>query len=327
MFPFKWQSLRIIIEMRTGINNCRRWWQFNIEFRFRLEMSTGVGQNNWNSVDYTLIFQWPIILRILIQISLWEFTSIVDRFIYLLDCIFVSLCEILLRFKLNSWPIWVWKGANCWSSYSMRRSHQNSLTAWFLWRATILRTITEFMKHGKASDKRSNSVRSSKLTGRDRYALKHIVGRKYRTTAAKVTDELNQHLNSPVSTKKNSVRSIKPNINEELFLGNLCFLLSTFRRGWSGVKITRAGLQVNGTKWYYPISPVFLFSQLQDEFISWGSPGKLTTLTAFPKWSTDVDQWWFGHPYRGILSVPSLPCMVGSAVSITWTFWKIMFIQ
>ena len=35
-----------------------------------------------------------IILGILIQISLCEFTSIVDRFIYLLDCIFVNKLQI-----------------------------------------------------------------------------------------------------------------------------------------------------------------------------------------------------------------------------------------
>ena len=41
----------------------------------------------------------------------------------------------------------------------------------------------------------------AKLTDRDQRALKRIVERKHRTTAAKVTAELNQHLNSPVSTK------------------------------------------------------------------------------------------------------------------------------
>ena len=47
-----------------------------------------------------------------------------------------------------------------------------------------------------------------------------------------------------------------------------------------------------------------------------GSSGKLTTLTAFfPQWNTEL-----GQSYREILSVPSLPCMVGSTAKITWTF-------
>ena len=42
---------------------------------------------------------------------------------------------------------------------------------------------------------------------------------------------------------------------------------------------------------------------------------------------TEVDEWWFVQPYRGILSVPSLRCMVGSSARISWTFWDVMFIQ
>ena len=49
-------------------------------------------------------------------------------------------------------------------------------------------------KHGKPSSSRSSSGRTSKLTDRDRRALKRIVGKKHRTTAAKVTAEFNQYL-------------------------------------------------------------------------------------------------------------------------------------
>ena len=58
-------------------------------------------------------------------------------------------------------------------------------------RATISRTITEFKKQGKTSSNRSNSDQTFKLTDRDRCALKRIVEKKHRTTAAKVTAELN----------------------------------------------------------------------------------------------------------------------------------------
>ena len=52
-----------------------------------------------------------------------------------------------------------------------------------------------------ASSNQSIPGRTSKLTDRDRRSLKRIVGRKHQTTAAKVAAELNQSLNSPVSTK------------------------------------------------------------------------------------------------------------------------------
>ena len=64
--------------------------------------------------------------------------------------------------------------------------------------------------------------------------------------------------------------------------------------------------------------PSFHFSQLWCEFMCGGSPRKLKTLTAiFSQWSTDVDLWCFPQPYRGILSILSLPCMVGSIARIT----------
>ena len=95
---------------------------------------------------------------------------------------------------------WVWKRANCWNSNSWSLRHQNSWTALFFQNYHIKDHI-KFKKHGKTSCNRCNSGRIFKVTDRDRRALKRIVGRKHRTTGAKVTAELNQHLNSPVSTR------------------------------------------------------------------------------------------------------------------------------
>ena len=53
--------------------------------------------------------------------------------------------------------------------------------------------MTEFKKHRKTSYNRNNFGQTFKLTDGDRRALKRIVGRKYQTTAAKVTAEMNQH--------------------------------------------------------------------------------------------------------------------------------------
>ena len=72
--------------------------------------------------------------------------------------------------------------------------------------STVSRTMTEFKKHGKTSTNRSNSDRTSKPTDRDRRASKkRIMGRMQPTTASKVTAELNQRLDSPVSTKTCSI--------------------------------------------------------------------------------------------------------------------------
>ena len=63
------------------------------------------------------------------------------------------------------------------------------------------RTMTEFKKNGKPSSNNQRNSGTSKQTDRDWLLFKHIVEWKQQTTAAKVTAELNQHLNSPFSTK------------------------------------------------------------------------------------------------------------------------------
>ena len=58
-------------------------------------------------------------------------------------------------------------------------------------RATMLRTTPELKKHGKTPSNQSNSGRTAKFTNIDQRALKRILGRKHRTTDAKVTAECN----------------------------------------------------------------------------------------------------------------------------------------
>ena len=95
-------------------------------------------------------------------------------------------------------------------------------------RATITRTMTEFKKHGKTSSNRSNSSRTSKYSDRDRRALKFIMRRKHQTAAAKVHAELNQHLNSPVSTK-----AVRRELNDAEYHGRAATRkhLHTFKLG------------------------------------------------------------------------------------------------
>ena len=66
-------------------------------------------------------------------------------------------------------------------------------------RATISRAMTNFKKHGKTSKNWCNSGQTSKLSDRDRCALKSI--RKHRTITSKATAGVNQHPNSPFRPK------------------------------------------------------------------------------------------------------------------------------
>jgi transposase len=68
-------------------------------------------------------------------------------------------------------------------------------------RATVSTVMTAYTKHGKTSSAKRNSGRNPKLTDRDRRTLKRIVAKQHKTTAAKVTAELNAHLSNTVSTK------------------------------------------------------------------------------------------------------------------------------
>jgi transposase len=68
-------------------------------------------------------------------------------------------------------------------------------------RATVSKVMTAYTKYGKTSSAKRNSGRNPKLTDRDRRTLKRIVARKHKTTAAKVTAELNAHLSNTISTK------------------------------------------------------------------------------------------------------------------------------
>jgi Holliday junction resolvase RusA-like endonuclease len=64
--------------------------------------------------------------------------------------------------------------------------------------------MTVYTNHRKSSSAKRNSGRKPKLSERNRSTLKRIVSENHRPTAAKVTAELNIHLEDPVPTKKKS---------------------------------------------------------------------------------------------------------------------------
>jgi len=62
-------------------------------------------------------------------------------------------------------------------------------------RAAVPKVMTAYTNRGKTSSSKTNGGRKSKLSARD------IVSENHRTSAAKVTAELNIRLEDPVSTK------------------------------------------------------------------------------------------------------------------------------
>ena len=61
-------------------------------------------------------------------------------------------------------------------------------------RAAVSKLMTTYINHRRTSSVKRNSGRKPKLSERDRHTLKRIVSINPRNTAAKVTTELNIHL-------------------------------------------------------------------------------------------------------------------------------------
>ena len=61
--------------------------------------------------------------------------------------------------------------------------------------------MTAFEKEGKPSSLKNNSGRKQKLFDRDRQTLTRIVWKDHKNTALKITPELNDYLEKPVSSK------------------------------------------------------------------------------------------------------------------------------
>ena len=151
--------------------------------------------------------------------------------------------------------------------------------------------MTKFKKYRKISGNESNSVQTSKLTDRDREESIRLLPPKWLLSWINIWIV---HFRP----KLFAVSSIKLESMEKPPSGYFWFPLSTFRRGWTGLEITRAGLQTNRSKWYFPTRTVLIFCQLQGEFMCGGNLGKLKPLTAFPQWSAEVSWWWRHLPGR-----------------------------
>jgi hypothetical protein len=68
-------------------------------------------------------------------------------------------------------------------------------------RATVFKVMLACTIHGKTTSVKRNSGRKLALTERDCCTLRRIVSKNNETTEAQVAEELNIHLENPVSTK------------------------------------------------------------------------------------------------------------------------------
>ena len=74
-----------------------------------------------------------------------------------------------------------------------------------------------------------------KLSERDRRTLHRIVRKDRRTTALKITSEVNEHPQNQFSTKTVRRELHKKYSKEELQFKNFCFQRQMFQSVWSGV--------------------------------------------------------------------------------------------
>ncbi|XP_076049271.1 uncharacterized protein LOC143029942 [Oratosquilla oratoria] len=89
-------------------------------------------------------------------------------------------------------------------------------------RGTVSKVMTAFEREGKTSSAKHRSGRKLKLSERDRRTLNQIVRKDRKTTASKITAELNEHLQNPVSQKLFVGSCTNLDSTEELQLENLC---------------------------------------------------------------------------------------------------------
>jgi transposase len=87
-------------------------------------------------------------------------------------------------------------------------------------RATVSKVMSAYTNHGRTTSAKRNSGRKSTLTERDHRTLR-TVSENHRTTAARVTAELNIHLEDRVSTKTCDVSYTNPTSTVGLQLLNL----------------------------------------------------------------------------------------------------------
>ena len=76
-------------------------------------------------------------------------------------------------------------------------------------RSTVSKVMTSFEKENKTSSLKQSSGRKQKLFHRDRWTLTRFVRKDNKTTALKITAELNDHLKKPVSSVRRGLHKAR----------------------------------------------------------------------------------------------------------------------
>jgi predicted transcriptional regulator len=113
-------------------------------------------------------------------------------------------------------------------------------------RAAVSTVVRTYTNHGRTSSVKRNSSLKSKLSGRDRHTLKRIVSINHRSTAAKVTAELYNHLENHFH-KKSDKSFTNPTYMVELQSLNLLLLKTALKCEKDGVIITKSGRLIGHT--------------------------------------------------------------------------------
>jgi predicted transcriptional regulator len=102
------------------------------------------------------------------------------------------------------------KRTDCWCTFNWSICNINSHLLGVS-RAAVSKVMTAYTNHRKTSSAERSSGQKPKLIERDLHTLR-IVSENHRTAVAKVTAELNIHLEDPVATKKVRQELHKSNI-------------------------------------------------------------------------------------------------------------------
>ena len=163
-------------------------------------------------------------------------------------------------------------------------------------RAAVSKVIKAYTNHRKISSAKRNSDWKPNKVYR-------IVSKNQRNTAAKVTAELSIHLEDPVSTKTIGQELHKSNISSRAAIAISLWLLKTMLKGLKdGVIIIIPRHLIIENMYYGQKSLPSPCSQHQARFMFREHPRKPIILNAwFQLWNVEVDMWWFGQQYLGII--------------------------
>jgi len=122
-------------------------------------------------------------------------------------------------------------------------------------RAAVSKAMLAYTNHGKTSSAKKNCGWKPQLSERDCQTLMMNVSKNYRTTAAKVKEELNIYLEDPVSNKTAWQELHKSNIQGRAVIAKSLITENEAKRRTDGVMIIKPGCLIIGNMLYGHVVP------------------------------------------------------------------------